>query len=101
MHLWDLCINIDTNTGFQFDGDAVIPDGYLFDPTSHQCFIEFRQVCSLLGNEILKIIDPLYLFIPCGSVDGGLLTEFLKTKYFIGNLVIGFFALGFLDKLLL
>ena len=34
MRLWDLCINIDTNTGFQFDGDAVIPDGDLLPPSS-------------------------------------------------------------------
>ena len=32
----DLCIHIDTNTGFQFYGDMVIPDGDLFDPASHQ-----------------------------------------------------------------
>ena len=36
VHLWDLCIHINANTGFQFDGDAVIPDGDLFNPTSHQ-----------------------------------------------------------------
>ena len=30
-----LCIHIDINTGFQFYGDMVIPDGYLFDPASH------------------------------------------------------------------
>lgn len=32
----ELCVNIDTNTGFQFDCDAVIPDGYLLDPASYQ-----------------------------------------------------------------
>ena len=26
MRLWDLCVHIDANTGFQFDGDVVIPD---------------------------------------------------------------------------
>ena len=31
----ELCINIDADTGFQFDGDAVIPDGYLLDPAAH------------------------------------------------------------------
>lgn len=31
-----LCINIDADTGFQFNRDAVIPDGYLLDPASHQ-----------------------------------------------------------------
>lgn len=101
MHLWDLYIHIDTNTGFQFDGDVVIPYGDLFDPTSYQRFVKFGEVGSLLCNIILQGIDPLYLFVPCGSVDGGLLAGFSKPEYFIGNLVIGFFALGFLDKLLL
>ena len=27
----DLCIHIDTNTGFQFDGDVIFPDSDLFD----------------------------------------------------------------------
>ena len=68
-----LCIHIDINTRFQFDGNVVIPDS-----------------------------DPLYLFISCGSVyGGGLLVEFSKPEYFIGNFVIGFFALDFLDQLLL
>ena len=101
MHLWDLCIHIDANTGFQFNGDVVIPDGDLFDPASHQCFLEFCKVGSLLCDIILQVIDPLYLLVSCGSVDSGLLTEFSKPEYFIGNLVIGFFALDFLDKLLL
>ena len=101
MHLWDLCIHIDANTGFQFYGDVVIPDGDLFDPASHQQFVKFGEVGSLLCDIILQVIDPLYLFIPCGSVYSGLLAEFSKTEYFIGNFVIGFFTLSFLDKLLL
>lgn len=56
---------------------------------------------SLLSDIILQLIDPLYLRISCSSVDSGLLAEFSKPEYFIGNLDIGFFALGFLDKLLL
>ena len=32
----DLYININANTGFQFNGDVIIPNGYLFDPASHQ-----------------------------------------------------------------
>ena len=80
----------------QFDGYVVIPDGDLFDPASHQRFIKFGEVSSLLCDIILQVIDPLYLLISCGGVDGGLLAEFSKTEYFIGNFVIGFFALGFL-----
>ena len=97
----DLCIHIDANTGFQFDGDVVILDGDLFDPASHQRFVKLGEVGSLLRNIILQVIDPLYLLISCGSIDGGLLAEFSKPEYFIGNFVIGFFALGFLDELLL
>ena len=56
---------------------------------------------SLLCDIILQIIDSLYLLVSCGSIDGGLLAEFSKPEYFIGNLVIGFFVLSLLDKLLL
>ena len=73
-----LCIHIDINTGFQFYGDMVIPDGYLFDPASHQRFIKFGEVSSLLCDIILQFIDPLYLLVSCGSVDGGLLASSLS-----------------------
>lgn len=53
MRLWDLHINIDINTRFQFDGDMVIPDGDLFDPASHQRFVKFGEVSSLLSDIIL------------------------------------------------
>lgn len=96
-----LCIHIDINTRFQFDGYVVIPDSDLLDPASYQRFVKFGEVGSLLRNIILQVIDPLYLFVPCGGIDGGLLAEFSKSEYFIGNFVIGFFALGLLDKLLL
>ena len=79
----------------------VIPDGDLFDPTSHQRFVKFSEVGSLLCEVVLQVIDPLYLFIPCGSVDGGLLVQFSKSEYFICNFVMGFFALSLLDELLL
>ena len=59
-----LYINIDTNTRFQFNGDVVIPDGDLFDPASHQRFVKFGEVGSLLCDIILQVVDSLYLFIP-------------------------------------
>lgn len=101
VHLWDLCIHIDTNTEFQFDGYVVIPDGDLFDPASHQQFVKFGEAGSLLCDVILQVIDPLYLFVSCGSVDSGLLAELSESENLISNFVIGFFALGFLNKLLL
>ena len=101
MRLWDLYVHIDADTGFQFDGDAVIPDGDLLDPASYQRFVKFGEVGSLLCNIILQVIDSLYLLVSCGSVYSGLLTQFSKPEYFISNFVIGFFALGFLDEFLL
>ena len=101
MRLWNSCIYINADARFQFNCDVVIPDGYLLNPASYQRFVKFGEVGSLLHNIILQVIDSLYLFISYGSVDGGLLAQFSKPEYFIGNLVIGFFALGFLDKLLL
>lgn len=79
----------------------VVPDGYLFDPASHQRFVKFDEVSSLLCDIILQVVDSLYLLVSCGSVDGGLLAQFSKPEYFISNFVIGFFALGFLDEFLL
>ena len=69
----ELCIHIDTNTGFQFDGYVVILDSDLLDSASYQRFVKFGEVGSLLRNKILQVIDPLYLFVPCGGIDGGLL----------------------------
>lgn len=83
MHLWNLCVHIGTNTGFRFDGYVVIPDSDLLDPASYQRFVKFGEVGSLLRNIILQVIDPLYLFVPCGGIDGGLLAEFSKPEYFI------------------
>ena len=44
----ELCINIDADTGFQFNRDMVIPDDYLFDTASHQRFVKFGEVGGLL-----------------------------------------------------
>lgn len=32
----ELYANIDYDTGFKFNGDAIIPDGYLLAPASYQ-----------------------------------------------------------------
>lgn len=56
----ELCIHIDTNTGFQFDGYVVIPDSDLLDPASYQRFVRFGEVGSLLRNIILQVIDVFF-----------------------------------------
>lgn len=87
MRLWNSCIYINADARFQFNCDVVIPDDYLFDPASHQRFVKFGEVGSLLCDIILQVIDPLYLFVSCSSVDGGMLAEFSKPEYFLGTFV--------------
>ena len=96
-----LCININADAGFWFHGGVVIPDGYLLDPASHQCFIEFCKIGGLLCDVILQVIDSLYLFVPCGGIDGCFLAKFSEPEDFIRYFVVVLFAVGFLDQLLL
>ena len=49
-----LCIHINADARFQFDGDMVIPDGDLLDPASHQCIIKFCKESGLLRDVILQ-----------------------------------------------
>ncbi len=79
----------------------VIPDGYLFDLSSHRRFVKFGEVSSLLCDVILQVIDTLYLLIPCSSVYGGLPVEFPKPVISSAIFVISFFAMSLPDELLL
>ena len=76
--MW-LYINIDVDTRFQFNGDAVIPDGYLLDPAFYQCFVKFGQMCRLVADEILQLIDAPDLLVTGGGVHGALLFQVSKS----------------------
>ena len=96
-----LCIHINADAGFQFNCNAVIPDGYLLNPASHQCFIKFCKIGGLLCDVILQVIDSLYLFVPCGGIDGCFLAELSKPEDLIRYFVVVLFDVGLLDQLLL
>ena len=95
------CTHVNADAGFQFNCNVVIPDGNLLDPASHQCFIEFCKIGGLLRNVILQVVNSLYLFISCGGIDGCFLAEFSESEDLIRYFVVVFFAVGFLDQLLL
>lgn len=97
----ELYIHINANAGFQFNCDMVIPDGDLLDPASHQHFIKFSKEGGLLRNVILQVIDSLYLFVPCGCINGCFLAEFSESEDLIRYFVVVFFAIGFLNEILL
>ena len=85
--------------------EIIVPVGVLFGgmiivavATFKYHKVEFSAV--FIAVVLIAFVFPSMFFF-CGGIDGGLLAEFSKSEYFIGNFVIGFFALGFLDKLLL
>lgn len=78
----------------------ILIDSKLLDEPFDQCLIKLCDVGFLTGDEFLQLFDPLYLFIFCGSIDGGLLMEFSKPENLISNLVIGFLVICFLNKIL-
>ena len=73
----------------------------LLEPAPDQGFVKFRQVGRLAANEILKRCDALDLFVSCYRVNGGLLFQFPEPENLIGTLIVGFLAVGLLEKLLL
>lgn len=99
--LWNLCINIDADTGFQFNRDTVIPDGDLLDSASHQRFVKFGEVGSLLRNIILQVIDSFYLCISGGGINCVLPTLFTKLENLLCDFTISFLVVCLLQKFFL
>ena len=91
----ELCIHINADAGFQFNCNVVIPDGDMLDPASHQRFIEFSKEGGL------QVIDSLYLFVPCDGIDGCFLAKFSESEDLIRYFIVVFFAIGFLNEILL
>ena len=95
------CFNIHTDSGLQFDRILIRPDSNFLHPAPYQCLTEFREFSRLTANEILKRCDAIDLFVSCYRVNGGLLFQFPEPENLIGNLIVGFLAVGLLEKLLL
>ena len=79
----------------------VLKNRNLSEPAPDQRFIEFRQVCRLAANEILKRCDALDLVVSCYRVDIGLLFQFPEPENLIGNLIVGFLVVGLFEQFLL
>ena len=66
----------------------------LLEPAPDQHFVEFRQFGRLASDKILKLRKALNLLVSCYRVNGGLLFQFPEPEDFIGNLIVGFLAVG-------
>ena len=96
-----LCIYVHFKARFQLDRVMVLINRDLLEPAPDQHFVEFRQFGRLASDKILKCCDTLDLFVSCYRINGGLLFQFPEPEDFIGNLIVGFLAVGLFEQFLL
>ena len=96
-----LFFNLNFQSGLEFHCEVVLPDDDPLKQALHHGFVEAFQVCGLLLDEILQFIDASNLCISGGSINRTFLALLPELEDFIGNLVVGFFVIGFFEKLFL
>ena len=79
----------------------VIPDDDSLKPALYQGLVEGSQVCGLLLDEILQLVDAGNLCVPGSSVNCTFFSLFPEFEDLVSNLIIGLFVMGFFEKLFL
>ena len=79
----------------------VLPDDDSLKPALYQGLIEGFHVCGLQFDEILQLVDAGNLRVSGSSVNRTFFSLFPKLEDIVGNLIVGFLAVGLLEKLLL
>ena len=79
----------------------VLPDDDPFKPALYQGLAEGFQVCGMLLDEILQLVDAGNLCVPGSSVNRAFFSLFPEFEDLVGNLIIGFFVIGLFKKLFL
>lgn len=88
MRLWLLPFNINFQSGFEFHGEVVFPDGDLLEPAFNQGLVEFSKVSALLLDVILQVGDSCNLCVSGGGVNSALLALFTELENLLGNFII-------------
>ena len=96
-----LSFNFNFQSGLKLHSEVVLPDDDSLEPALYQGLVEGVQVCGMLLDEILQFIDAGNLCVPSSSVNRAFFSLFPELENLIGNLVIGFIAIGFFEKLFL
>ena len=91
-----LSFNIHVQPGLKFHSEVVLPDNDPLKPALYQGFIEGFQVCGLLLDEILQLVDAGNLCVSGGSGNRTFFSLFPELEDLVGNLIIGLFIIGFL-----
>ena len=101
MHLLGLSFNFNFQSGLKLHGEVVLPDNDPFKPAPYQGLIEGFQMCGLLLDEVLQLVDAGNLCVSGGGINRALFALFPELEDLVGNLIIGLFVIGFFEKLFL
>ena len=83
-----LSFNIHVQPGIKFHSEVVLPDNDPLKPSFHQGLVEGFQVCGLLLDEILQLVDAGNLCVSGGSGNRTFFSLFPELEDLVGNLII-------------
>ena len=63
-----LFVDIDAFARFKFHIEVVLKNGDLLDELPDECLVKFRDVGSLLDDEVLQLFDSVHGFFPAVAV---------------------------------
>ena len=101
MRLEALPFNINVQSRLKLHSEVVLSDDDPLKQALYQDLVEGFQVCGLLLDEILKLVDAGNLCIPGNSVNRTFFSLFSEFEDFVGNLIVGFLVVSFFEKLFL
>ena len=96
-----LCFDVNCDSGFEVDGEAILEYCDLGNKPFDQRFIKFCDGGGLLPDEILQVLDQAHLLILDHSIHLSLLSHIPESEDFIRDGVVIVFLVRLLYKLLL
>ena len=89
-----LSFNLNFQSGLKLHCEVVLPDDDSLKPAFHQDLVEGFQVCGLLLDKILQLVDAGNLCVPGGGINCAFFSLLPELENLIGNLIIGLFVIG-------
>lgn len=96
-----LCFSFNCEAGLEFHCEVVGKDGDLLDELLYQSLVELCDVCFLLGDKVLQLLDLVHSFFPVVAVEFGLFLLVAEPENLIGDGVIVLLVVCLFDELFL
>ena len=90
-----LSFNINVQSRLKLHSEVVLSDDDPLKQALYQDLVEGFQVCGLLLDEILQLVDAGNLCIPGNSVNRTFFSLFSEFEDLVGNLIVGFLVVSF------